>query len=86
MQIIKPTRHEKAEWSRLAQDAYARDMNTIGHAFSAHASRPHNWAMSIKQFDTLQAIYRAWLIHGTLPTVKLDGSVVFDATATEDRP
>lgn len=58
---VHPTNHEKREWSRMAQAAYASDHNTIGHRFSAAASLPHDATMPIDRFDSLQRDYRAWL-------------------------
>lgn len=56
--------HEKAEWSRLAQAAYAADRNAIGHQYSVAASLPNGGQISISRFDWLQRGYRGWLIGG----------------------
>ncbi len=65
--FITPTGHEKAEWARLAQDAYSRGLNHIGHKFSAAASLPRACQIDIPTFDAMQKVYRAWLIDGVLP-------------------
>ena len=59
-----PTEHEKAEWSRLAQDAYANDRNDLGAKFSVSASYLKGESMTLAKFDELQRIYRQWLIGG----------------------
>jgi len=61
---ISPSEHEKSEWSRMAQDAYARDFNDTGHKFSVAASLGRGAAMPLAQFDALQTEYRQWLIRG----------------------
>ena len=61
---IHPNEHEKSEWSRMAQDAYARDFNDTGHKFSVAASLGRGAAMPLAQFYALQAEYRQWLIRG----------------------
>lgn len=64
MTNIAPSAHEKAEWSRLAQAAYAVNLNSIGHKYSGAASIPNNAAIDIGYFDLLQSGYRAWLLSG----------------------
>jgi hypothetical protein len=64
MSTIQPTQHEKNEWSRLAQWAYARSWNDIGHRYSAAASLRHADTMDVRRFDQLQKLYRYWLVFG----------------------
>lgn len=61
---MTPTDSEKSEWSRMAQDAYRHDLNSIGHRFSGYASMRRGEQVSIGEFDRLQAEYRQWLISG----------------------
>lgn len=63
---ITPTDHDRAEWSRLAQDAYRSERNPMGHKFSAAAAWRAGVPMPIGIYDDLQGIYRAWLIGGWL--------------------
>lgn len=64
MTHVSPNGHEKAEWSRLAQNAYSINRNDLGHKFSAAASIPSGWMMPVDRFDYLQSIYRHWLVTG----------------------
>jgi len=64
--MMTPTQHEKNEWSRLAQHAYAYGHNAIGHRYSTAASLPHEGRLSVERFDLLQAGYRDWLVRGSL--------------------
>src|SRR4051812_33249768 len=61
---ITPTQHERNEWSRLAQAAYAADRNDLGHRYSIAASLPNGARLTCKKFDALQGPYRAWLVGG----------------------
>jgi hypothetical protein len=61
---VRPSQHEKNEWSRLATWAYARGWNDLGHTYSAAASLPHDGTVSIWYFDRIQTLYRQWLIEG----------------------
>lgn len=61
---ITPTEHEKSEWSRMAQDAYARDLNDTGHKFSMAATLAKGEDCATAWFDALQTEYRAWLLDG----------------------
>ena len=67
--MITPTQHEKNEWSRLAQAAYAIGSNTVGHRYSGAASIPTNARLSDAQFDELQTGYRSWLVDNVLPLI-----------------
>jgi hypothetical protein len=63
--VITPTEHDKAEWSRLAQQAYTRNANAIGHRYSvASACCGVGQEMPLAKFDSLQRDYRAWLVFG----------------------
>jgi len=68
MEMI-PTQHEKDEWSRMAQTAYAARRNDAGHKFSVAASTPNGTAVSLQYFDALQSEYRAWLCFDEYPTM-----------------
>lgn len=63
---VTPTEHEKREWSRMAQAAYAADRNDIGHRFSGAAALRVGEAMLVAAFDALQTEYRAWLTFGEM--------------------
>jgi len=65
--MITPNQHEKNEWSRMAQAAYGADKNSIGHRYSAAASIPNDYQMTIARFDELQTGYRAWLVNNIFP-------------------
>ncbi len=65
--MITPTTAEKAEWSRMAQAAYAAGRNDIGHRYSVAASLPALCRIATREFDELHGDYRAWLIDGTWP-------------------
>lgn len=62
---ITPNQHEKDEWSRLAQHAYAHNHNAVGHTYSTAASLPRDGQIRLAYFDKLQDGYREWLIRGT---------------------
>ncbi len=64
MMRITPTEHTKAEWSRLAKDAYHTDRNAYGHRYSGAAAIPRYGQMSLDVYDDLQRVYRLWLIGG----------------------
>jgi hypothetical protein len=66
--VITPTQHEKNEWARFADAAYASGRNSTGHRFSAAAALMNDQSMSVARFDSLQADYRAWLCFGEWPT------------------
>jgi hypothetical protein len=61
---MKPSQHEKAEWARLAKDAYRHGDLVLGHRFSAKASMPAGAELSLSEYDCLQSIYRHWLVFG----------------------
>lgn len=65
--MITITQHEKDEWSRFAQAAYARRLVAVGHRFSAAASLPNGARMPVQQFDSLMRDYRAWLCFNVFP-------------------
>jgi hypothetical protein len=71
--MIIPTAHTTAEWSRLAQDAYNRGHNDIGHRYSM-AAAVYTRSCPTDVYDTLQRNYRLWLNWGFGP----DGFVVPD--------
>jgi len=67
---MRPTEHERAEWSRLAADAYRTGRNAFGHRFSAAAARSE---MTWSEYDSLMTIYRRWLNWGW-PEVEMPDS------------
>ena len=64
---ITPTRHQKLEWSRMAQAAYGSDHNDTGHRFSGLASIPDSASLPIDVNDTAMRQYRAWLVFNEYP-------------------
>jgi hypothetical protein len=65
--MIRPTRHEKLEWARMAQAAYSAGINRIGHRYSGAASIPDDYALTVARFDELQSGYRDWLCFNRFP-------------------
>ena len=55
--------NEANEWARMAQAAYASGRNSIGHRYSVAATW-RSKQMPLRQWDSLQADYRSWLIDG----------------------
>jgi hypothetical protein len=62
MTYLTPTAHEKSEWARCAQAAYARGCNEFGHKLSAAAALPNGASLDCETFDAIASIYREWLI------------------------
>lgn len=52
------------EWARLAQDAYRRNENAIGHLYSAAAAMGAGVEIELYRWEALMAGYRAWLMFG----------------------
>ena len=77
--IITPTEHEKAEWSRMAVDAYRTGRNSIGHRFSMAATLCKGEPCDVHWFDSLQNDYRAWLCDGFETRGHVFYSQVFDS-------
>ena len=64
-QFIVPSEHDKAEWSRMAQDAYRTDRNSFGHRYSVMAATTlRGAALPINIYDDLMRVYRQWLVFG----------------------
>lgn len=63
MPTIFATDHARAEWHRIAVDAYKTGRNKAGHMFSV-ASAVYTGEMPIETYDNLQRIYRRWLNWG----------------------
>ena len=63
---IVPTRHEKLEWARMANDLYSVGINWLGHRMSTKAALPEGAEIEIFAFDQLMRDYRSWLIEGTI--------------------
>ncbi len=59
-----PSDHDKAEWSRLAVDAYRLGLNDVGHRFSGAAALRRGDVITLLMYDALQEEYREWLIGG----------------------
>lgn len=55
---LRPTKHERAEWSRCANAMYGRGRNDLGHFLSANSAKIE---ITSGTYDLLQAVYRAWL-------------------------
>jgi hypothetical protein len=64
VQTITPTEHEKAEWSRMAKDAYRTGHNAVGHRFSMAATLCKGEQCRLSWFDSLQNDYLHWLVDG----------------------
>lgn len=64
---IEPNRHNKAEWLRFAESALLAGKVQTARVFSAAANSANGAKLSIAVFDNLQAVYRAWLVFGTMP-------------------
>lgn len=62
--MITVTQHVKNEWTRMANDAYATGRNFYGHRYSAKSALPAGTMLEVGVFDTLQRVYRSWLIDG----------------------
>lgn len=62
LSVVTVTAHERAEWARMAQDAYRTDRNFWGHRYSM-ASACLN-VCRIDVYNTLQHHYRQWLVFG----------------------
>lgn len=62
LSLMYPTDHERAEWSRMASDAYRTDRNWWGHRYSMASACLKTCRIDV--FDTLQIHYRRWLIGG----------------------
>lgn len=62
-----PSQHDKNEWSRLAQAAYAAGRNDVGHRYSVAASLRTGEPLPLRFFDELQTGYRGWLVFGEWP-------------------
>ncbi len=56
------TQHNRSEWSRMAQDAYAKGRNDVGHRMSAKAALPEGHRLTCAEYDAIMGEYRAWLI------------------------
>lgn len=78
--MITVTQHEKNEWSRFAQAAYARRDNATGHRFSVAASLPHGARMPVHQYDSLMRDYRAWLCFDELPAQEGGAKIIIYPT------
>ena len=65
MQILD---HNKAEWARMAEAAYAAGNQIVGLRFIVASTVPAEYDMSTEYFDSLQRQYRAWLCFNEMPT------------------
>jgi hypothetical protein len=65
--MMRPNTHERAEWLRFADALNAADKHQDAAEFRVAASGSGFLSIiTLKQFDALQAKYRAWLVYGTL--------------------
>ncbi len=62
MTYITPTEHERAEWARMAHDAYRTGRNCYGTRYSVRSALGGPMAVFI--YDTLMRTYRTWLVFG----------------------
>ena len=62
--MITPTRSEKLEWARMAQDMYRNDLNEFGHRYSGMASIRDGVQVTTDAYDSLMFLYRIWLVSG----------------------
>lgn len=60
---MTPNAHERNEWRRLASNAACRGFNDRAIQFSEAARKTD---LPLTEFDALQAVYRQWLVYGTL--------------------
>lgn len=65
--MITPTQHEKNEWSRCAQAAYKAKRNDVGHKLSMAAALRNNESVPLGFYDSVQTVYRKWLVFNELP-------------------
>lgn len=65
--MITLSEHNRAEWSRMAADCYAKGRTYAGHLMSAAATFKAGARWNAERFDMVQAIYRAWLIDDKAP-------------------
>lgn len=56
--------HVLNEWARMATQAYKAGHNEIGHKFSAAATISPDTRVCPKWFDSMQDVYRSWLVFG----------------------
>lgn len=63
MTTITPTEHNRNEWARFAQDAYNHHQSFYGHRYSV-AAATMTGPVRVDVFDTLQRVYREWLLNG----------------------
>lgn len=64
--MITPTQHDKSEWLRCATAIDDRN-STKARRFRDAATLPPDASMSSKSFDTVQKVYRAWLVFDEVP-------------------
>lgn len=62
--FVIPTAQEKAQWGRVARDAYFAGRHVTGHRFAIAAALPRETTMPAARFSALQADYYAWLVEG----------------------
>jgi hypothetical protein len=67
--VMTVTDHERREWSRMAQAAYAVDRNDVGHRYSVASAILKE--TDVRTFDALMNGYRAWLVFGTWPAIEV---------------
>lgn len=65
--MITPTAHEKNEWRRLSDAAWACGNIAIRDRYRDAAGISAGEQMTMARFDRLQEGYRNWLNHGVFP-------------------
>lgn len=65
--MITPNNHNKREWSRFAGAARSAGRHSVADLALTAAALPDGTRISTRHFDTLQSMYRAWLVFGEWP-------------------
>lgn len=66
-QTITPSRHEKLEWARCAQQLYTlpgENARMIAHRMAGAAAIAEGVPMDLARFDGIAHYYRQWLVFG----------------------
>ncbi len=66
MQTLTVIPHNKTEWARLAQAAYAAGAHGTGDAYTAAINCDE---LPIREYDFLASGYRSWLVFGVMPLI-----------------
>ena len=60
------THHDKHEWRRMADDAYAKGHIQVAATMKEYSELPRV-PMDTARFDRIQTAYRNWLVFGEFP-------------------